>query len=469
MSGEAGAAGEAGESGGSTGSNGVGGKSGGVGIGEAGASGAATGGSAGTSSTGDAGASSTGDAGASGAPGSTNKCPAGFADCDANPADCETSLSLSTSCGACNTSCDGSHGSVSCVKAACVVASCASGYGDCDNNGATGCETPINTDTHCGDCTRNCAAVGSTCSSGKCAAVTVLSTGGSGYQSAFVAGDSLYVMNTNSMPPGNYTTTRVPLNGSAPSKITDNEAGGPGLGVLNADASYVYWAIQGSPPSVLKKSVTAQATDLNTVVFHPVATVRYMTIVGNAYYWMSQLPWTLYTRSTSALATDTGTQIVTIDQTYVSSFRATTDAIYWVKRPASTTSLVYVPFAGGTPATVPDSVVADSAPLYSVGNTLYFVRNVGSAPENGVYKYTTGDTTVTQLVQSNSVTNIIVDANAVYYTVGYDGLVYKAPLTGQNGVPIASSFPGVFGGQDATFLYAYASWGSDGPVKKLLK
>jgi hypothetical protein len=64
---------------------------------------------------------------------------------------------------------------------------------------------------------------------------------------------------------------------------------------------------------------------------------------------------------------------------------------------------------------------------------------------------------------------LIVDANAVYYTVGFDGIVHKAPLTGKNGVPIASGFPGVFGGQDATFLYAYAGWGSDGPVKKLLK
>ncbi len=467
-------AGEAGETGNQGGSSGRGGATGGGGTtpiagsssgGEAGVSTGGSGGEAGAQSEG-------GEGGESGAP---NLCPSGFGNCDTSSPDCETPLNLVTSCGACGTSCDGTHATVTCTDAKCAITTCAANYGDCDNDPVTGCETAINTDKNCGTCGRDCTSIGSTCGGGECAGVTLLATGGSGYQSAFVAGDSLYVMNTGSMPPGNYSTTRVPLNGSATTILTNNEGGGPGPGVLNADASFIYWSISGSPPSVLKKAVTAAAGDLNTVVFHPLYAPRYMAIVGSAYYWTAAASATsamIYSRSTTAAATDAGTAIVTTDQGWVTSFRATTDRLYFVHRPASTTTLSYVPFSGGTPVDVPDAVVADSAPLWSIGNTLYFVRNVGTAPENGVYRYTTGDTTVTQLTQANDVTNMIGDANFVYYTVTFaDSTIYRAPAVGaaKQGIGIASSFRGAFAGQDSTLLYTISSWGSDGPVKKYLK
>jgi len=461
--GDAGEAGEASSHGGSTGrggSSGSGGTSPVAGTGGRGAAGAATGGASGEA----------GEGGIAGEAGAPSLCPAGYGNCDTSSPDCETPLNLVTSCGACNTSCDGSHATVACTNAKCAITACAANYGDCDNDPVTGCETAINTDKHCGSCSRDCTTIGSTCSSGECAAVKLLATGGSGYQSAFVAGDSLYLMNTGSMPPGNYSTTRIPLNGSAPTKLTDNESGGPGLGVLNADSNFIYWSISGAPASVLKKSVTAAATDLNTVVFHPVATPNYLSIVGTSFYWMTTYgDSTIYSRAMSAPASDTGTQIMTVNQYYVSSFRATTDALYWVHRNTGPTTLSYVPLAGGTPIDVPDAVVADSALLWSLGNTLYFVRNVASAPESGIYKFTPGDTTVKQLVQQNGVTGLIADANYVYYTVSGNYTVYRAPLTGAKGTGIASGFSGVFSGQDATFLYSHAGWGSDGPVFKVLK
>ena len=245
-----GSGGEAGQSANGAGSGGKAGSGGSTGMsgnaGTSGEAGASTGGS------GEAGAGG-GEAGAAGAP---NQCPAGYGDCDTNPADCETPLNLITSCGACGTSCDGSHASVACKNDKCVVNSCNAGFGDCDNDPVTGCETPIDTDTHCGSCARNCAAAGTTCNTGKCAAITVDPLGASGFQ-AVVSGDSLYTINTGSMPVGNITITRIPLNGSAATKLVDNEAGGSGQGVLNVDASFVYWSIAGSPPSVLKKSITA--------------------------------------------------------------------------------------------------------------------------------------------------------------------------------------------------------------------
>src|SRR5882724_730583 len=119
-----------------------------------------------------------------------------------------------------------------------------------------------------------------------------------------------------------------------------------------------------------------------------------------------------------------------------------------------------VPLAGGTPTDVPDAVVQDGAPLFTVGKTLYFVRyQNGTNLLDGIYSFTTGDTTVKQLVQVEAVNALIVDDTGIYYRASYvGGTIYKAPLAGGvAGVPIANVQGGLagFAGQDATLIYTY--------------
>src|SRR4029077_17423470 len=86
-------------------------------------------------------------------------CEPGYDDCDGNPADGCESLDTSARCGACDKACDGSLfnvASASCDNQQCVLA-CASGFADCDHDPSTGCETPITTLEHCGDCDTPCA------------------------------------------------------------------------------------------------------------------------------------------------------------------------------------------------------------------------------------------------------------------------------------------------------------------------
>jgi hypothetical protein len=84
-------------------------------------------------------------------------CNSGFGNCNVNPADgCEVATSTSTNhCGACGNVCRlANTASHTCSGGACGVASCAGGFGDCDGNPGNGCESSLNTATHCGACNR---------------------------------------------------------------------------------------------------------------------------------------------------------------------------------------------------------------------------------------------------------------------------------------------------------------------------
>jgi hypothetical protein len=96
-------------------------------------------------------------------------CTAGFGDCNNIASDgCESSLSSTTSCGACGNVCSANNATSSCVNSTCGIASCNSGYANCDGNVVNGCEVNTLTDfNNCGACGVHCAA-GQSCSAGVC-------------------------------------------------------------------------------------------------------------------------------------------------------------------------------------------------------------------------------------------------------------------------------------------------------------
>lgn len=75
-------------------------------------------------------------------------------------------------CGVCGHMCSLPHANAGCDVRACIVASCHTGYGNCDGIHSNGCETNTTTDVNnCGACGRQCQAAGadSSCSNGMCA------------------------------------------------------------------------------------------------------------------------------------------------------------------------------------------------------------------------------------------------------------------------------------------------------------
>ena len=106
-------------------------------------------------------------------------CPAGEANCDGVSSNmCEVDLHTLQNCGACGAACAAvANASLSCSTGACQ-ATCNAGYGNCDNAQSNGCETNIRTNTNCGDCGVTCtyANASSDCSSGSCQ-LTACNTG----------------------------------------------------------------------------------------------------------------------------------------------------------------------------------------------------------------------------------------------------------------------------------------------------
>jgi hypothetical protein len=100
-------------------------------------------------------------------------CLANFGDCDGNRANgCERPLTTVSDCGSCGVPCSPANASgASCSSGACNYASCNSNYGDCNGNRADGCETSLTTTTNCGSCGSTCSLANATatCGSGTCA------------------------------------------------------------------------------------------------------------------------------------------------------------------------------------------------------------------------------------------------------------------------------------------------------------
>jgi hypothetical protein len=80
-------------------------------------------------------------------------CAPGTADCNGSESDrCETSLNTVTDCLMCARACSDVNGEPSCTSRGCAIA-CDEGFGDCDDDVDTGCETNLGEDAeHCGAC-----------------------------------------------------------------------------------------------------------------------------------------------------------------------------------------------------------------------------------------------------------------------------------------------------------------------------
>ena len=99
-------------------------------------------------------------------------CVAGFGNCDNSAANgCETNTKTSAlNCSGCGVACNTTNGTASCANSVCGIA-CTGGYGDCDGNAGNGCETNLQTDAlHCNTCAGACSTTHGTpsCAGGAC-------------------------------------------------------------------------------------------------------------------------------------------------------------------------------------------------------------------------------------------------------------------------------------------------------------
>ncbi|HMI91949.1 MAG TPA: lectin-like protein, partial [Polyangiales bacterium] len=108
-------------------------------------------------------------------------CADPLADCDRDEVDCEVDLSNDVAhCGGCGLACAFSiaspHATLDCAARDCR-ALCEVGYGDCDEDYATGCESALADPANCGSCNANCNAIlahsaQTSCNAGACELIT---------------------------------------------------------------------------------------------------------------------------------------------------------------------------------------------------------------------------------------------------------------------------------------------------------
>ena len=89
----------------------------------------------------------------------TLTCGTGFGDCDMNPfTGCESSIRTLDRCDECNTPCAIAHAVASCSTGSCAFVQCDTGWANCAGGLADGCEQSLDADTHCGSCGNVCGA-----------------------------------------------------------------------------------------------------------------------------------------------------------------------------------------------------------------------------------------------------------------------------------------------------------------------
>lgn len=476
--------GEGGEDGNVTAGKAGGGGSAGSGSGTDGGAplGGATGEGATSGSSTDGGTPS-GDAGAGGQP-STDECPTGFGECDDDASTvCEQSLTLVTSCGACDITCNPTHGTPACTDGKCEY-DCEPGYGDCDADGENGCEASLSDDAHCGSCDNDCAALGATCTATKqCGAINLQQDQPINWENSGARTWAFSPLGVLQAAFNSYAVRRFPLDGSAAKVVYDSTNKTIGIESLLVVGDDVYWSQQGTGGDdftsvVYKKAITAAADVLPTAVFAPEWKATFLRKQGNALYWFSgdyqsgDPTAVLYTRAIDAPATDHGTKIMSVDQgthNGMEAFDVTSNALYWISNKALTGTayeLRTTPLSGGTPTVVP--AVSGAFPttavsrygatpsLYPVGDTLYFNRNASDAAD-GIYRYKAGDTAPQAVVLTDNVTSLVVDAEYVYYTRQNLAGIWRAKSSGSTGLQISDKTVLRLLGQDAQFVYAFAN------------
>jgi hypothetical protein len=89
-----------------------------------------------------------------------SRCEDGYRDCNGVSKDgCEINAQRDPDhCGECDATCSRIHADATCVDGVCAI-TCELGFGDCDRDANTGCETSILDNVeHCGGCNRRCPA-----------------------------------------------------------------------------------------------------------------------------------------------------------------------------------------------------------------------------------------------------------------------------------------------------------------------
>lgn len=461
--------------------------------GEAGGGGAAAGGSGGTpgmsagaggmtvepepqGGSGGEGAATSGGGGSGGMP-AEEGCPTGFGDCDDNPDDCETSLTLTTSCGSCETSCDASHGgNVMCdpVEMVCVItpSTCNTGWADCDDNAETGCEAELATDqANCGQCGRGCG--GGTCQAGQCRAAVFVEGPPISYSyiDGYLLNDRLVVQQTY-----NPWTTRVvdlpvtTLPGTATPIYTAASGTSPTAATVVVDSTYIYFSTNATPSPILRQALDGTGSTVEIFQSPAGTRIEHMTASATAFYFTTASGRNFYSRpktGTAAPAPITGLQ----GRGTIYDLLATPTRLFWVEYAAAAYTVFSAPLDGGTPV-MHDNQIANPTyvNLVTDGAYVYWTQYRASGLIQRIANTGTGDVEQVASALQNPQAPVV-DATHLYFlNNSYE--IRRVPKAGGVNptlvVNLGGAAPYIYNlfGVDSEFVYGV---GSQGQILRVAK
>jgi len=256
-----------------------------------------------------------------------------------------------------------------------------------------------------------------------------------------------------------YSLIRTPLGGGAEVIMASDNKGAGGLTV---DDTSVYWAVNGTPPAVLKKAHSALAATIPTPVFEPVSLPVQLRIQGAAMYWTA-FDGQIYTRALSAGIAEPGTLLVSavdVKGTGVFSphqdFVTTPTAMYWVVVNGNQAFIRSADLNGKNVADVSGAVTNSFLKLWVSGEDLYWTRATGAALD-GAYHFKKGGSIEALTIQSG-LESIMTDGD-YYYVMGGNTDVFRGPIAGGVAAKVGSS--GLitdFAGSDDQSVYALVAF-----------
>jgi len=255
-------------------------------------------------------------------------------------------------CGMCGHRCTYAAAHAACIAGACSLASCQTGFGDCNGQPADGCEATLAVDpNHCGRCGHSC--LGGTCQGGHCASLLLdeCPVGNRLDAPSRIAVDATDVYWICAAADGSLGIVRVARDGSSRSVLASEMNTGMMDLALSADS--VYYTLQNDPNAAVMKVPKAGGTP--TIVAPsqwPTSTYADEIVVDDAngnIYWIEQ-PDT-YRGSIMEVGLGGGTPIVRTTYSAAATALVMDDAnLYWAESIATApqmATLRYLPKAGG--------------------------------------------------------------------------------------------------------------------------
>jgi hypothetical protein len=400
-------------------------------------------------------------------------CPTGYGDCDDDPEDCETPLSLITSCGSCTTACDASHGDVRCdaMTLECVVGpmGCTTGWDDCDDDAATGCEAQLAVDPeNCGMCARSCG--GGTCAASQCGPALVMDPPGnesSNNVQGFLVGNR--VISSSNYSGWALRSVTLPLDSTvSEGTVIHSWTTGTGISMDSVvfDNTYVYFAQTANPASMLRKALdgTGSTSEVFSAPYYP----RFAALSATAFYFFAAMSggYGIYTvpktGGTPAVITGLSGRSSSFYDLAISATH-----IYWVEYISPTYRVFGSPLAGGTPVEL-DSDVGNGGEVriatdttHAYWNTYFASGKIRRVAHGG----SAANVTDVAVGLTSPRQGLAVDANYVYYWNSSSGhRVYRVTKDASDDpeelavINSAPYFLNVFG-VDSTHVYGVGNQG----------